>query len=219
MMDDEKFDSVMAEINLDFFWHELGKDPEVMVFCPPTPPLNRIFQFYENYLQPDQPLVQKLSPEGERTLDLLSFMIDLHVDGLIPAREVVYRLRDHAATLKPARHFRDVFYEQAKPIPAPNLIPAPTPTPKPTPARLLELRERLERKAEEEADRNFDELMREEDARKAVRKKKKCKRKSRAQRRKPPPYELAVHDGDMDMMMMNGPPPPAYTPFFPASFA
>ena len=43
MMDDEKFDHMMAEINLDFFWQELRKYPEVLVFCPPTPALNKIF--------------------------------------------------------------------------------------------------------------------------------------------------------------------------------
>ena len=143
--------------------------------------------------------------------------MDFHASGCTPARLVLRFVSELAATAAkntPAR-FRHcdnpllkLYYEQPKPIPArvplkptpasvaPKPIPAsaqpnPTPAPisRPTPARLQELRESLERKEGEEADRNFYELVHEEDALEAARNRKikRCKRKSKAQRRKPPP--------------------------------
>jgi hypothetical protein len=211
MMDDKTFDSMMDGINLDFFWHELRKDPEAKGYYPSTTARRNIFMFYIRHIRANEPPLRKLSPEGEKTLATIREAMAHHADGLIPARHILYLcsgLASIAAKHTPAC-FRnlmcpsmEIFYEQPKPIPA----PIPAPIPKPTPNRLQELRERAERKA----DRNFDELMREEDVAKAVRKKKKCKRKSRSQRRKPPIYEPDVDGGEE--LVINCPPPPAYTP-------
>ena len=64
----------------------------------------------------------------------------------------------------------------------------------------------------EDADRNFQEVMHEEHMLDVARdrKKKRCKRKSKAQRHKPPPYEPDAYEGTD--IMINGPPPPPYTP-------
>lgn len=213
MMNDKKFDYMMDDINFNFFWHELRKDPEAKEYYPSTTARCNIFMFYLRHIRSNDPPLRKLSSEGEKTLTTIREAMAHHADGLIPARHILHLcsgLASIAANHTPTC-FRnlmypsmEIFYEQPKPI------PAPTPIPKPTPTTLQELRERSERKAEEEADRNFDELLREEDMLKAVRKKKKCKRKSKAQRRKPPPYEPDVDDGEE--FVMNGPPPPVYTP-------
>jgi len=221
MISDEKFDSMMEDINYHFFWHELGNDREAMAYYPPTHALHNLLHFYEDYLRSDDPLGR----EGVEISTAIGKVMDFHASGRTPARLVLRFVSELAATAAKNTPARFRHCEQPKPIPArvplkptpasvaPKPIPAsaqpkptPAPIPRPTPVRLQELRER-----NEEADRNFYELVHEEDALEAARKKKKrCKRKSKAQRRKPPPYDLDVHDGGE--IIMDGAPPPAYTP-------
>jgi len=240
MMNDEKFDSLMDDVNYDFFWHEMEKDHEAHEYLHASPAAN-ILRFYDYHIRMNDPLLERLSPVGGRTVFVCRKIMVSHSSGRLPTRAVTVYLNRWASAIAPkypgpilsackgpylermdvftlspgddyvADHLRcfwKIFYEQPKPIPASAL---PKPIPRPTPARLQELRERLERKEGEEADRNFYELVHEEDALEAARKKKKrCKRKSKAQRRKPPPYDLDVHDGGE--IIMDGAPPPAYTP-------
>ena len=211
-MDDQSFDSLMNSINLDFFVHELRKDPEAKEHYPSTTALRNIFSFYSRHIRAHDTPLLKLSIEGLKTMAMLREAMAHHADGLVTARHILnlcsglaaFAVKRSPSGLRNRLYplYMEIFYEQPKPFPAP--------IPKPTPNKLREMRERAERKAEEEAERNFDELMREEDVLMAVRIKKKCKRKSKAQRRKPPPYGLDVPDGEE--IMMDAPPPPAYTP-------
>ena len=212
MMDDKTFDSMMDGINLDFFWHELRKDPEAKEYYPSTTARRNIFMFYIRHIRANDPPLLKLSSEGLKTMTMIREAMAHHADGLVTARHILnlcsglaaFAVKHTPTGLRNRLYplYMEIFYEQPKPFPAP--------IPKPTPNRLQELRERAEREAERKADRNFDELMREEHMLKAARKKKKCKRKSKAQRRKPPPYEPDVDGGEE--LVINCPPPPAYTP-------
>ena len=234
MMDDEKFDSLIEDINYDLFWHKMEKDHEAHAYLHATPTAN-ILRFYDYHLRMNDPLLERLSPVGERTITVCRKIMVAHSSGRLPTRAVTVCLNRWAAsiapaypgpilsarkgpyleqmdffTLSPGDHYVADHLRCFRKIfyaqPKPIL---PKPIPRPTLARLQELRERKEG---EEADRNFHELLHAEDALEAARnrKKRRCKRKSKAQRRKPPPYGLDVPDGEE--IMMDASPPPAYTP-------
>ena len=189
-MNDEKFDYMMDDINLSFFWHELGKDREAKEYYPSTHARSKVFQFYVNHIRSDGPLHAKLTPRGVKAFVMIRDMMDLHADGIVTAREVLQFLSELASQKEEEERKAE---EEAD-------------------RNFDELRERSERKEEAAlADRNFKELMDEEDALKSARKKKKCKRKSKSQRRKPPAYEPNEAD-EPDEPDDNSPPPPAYTP-------